>query len=164
MQSSASESSSDLARVLDDLNMLFTIIFAIELLLNLYANWFRPFFSSSWNILDLIVVVLSLASLGPIDLPMNILRMMRVFRVIRLFGRIKALKKMIAACIASVIPMANAFLIMTILASICERSPRAKPLLTAQRAPLPRAGIPPSQPTNCGARGGRLDPGGVVVR
>jgi hypothetical protein len=110
---------SDLANVLSNLNMVFTIIFAIELLINLCANWFLPFFKSGWNIVDLIVVVLSLAALGPIDLPITVLRMMRAFRVIRLFGRIKALKKMIAACVASVVPMMNAFLIMTILASIC---------------------------------------------
>ena len=38
---------------------------------------------------DLFVVSMSLVALGPIDLPISILRLMRAFRIIRMFGRIK---------------------------------------------------------------------------
>ncbi len=105
--------------VLNNLNLFFTAAFTAELLLNLAVHWWMPFFSSGWNLLDMVVVALSLAALGPIDLPMTVLRMMRVFRVIRLFGRMRELKKMIIACMSSLIPMMNAFLIMVIIASIC---------------------------------------------
>ena len=106
-------------------NLVFTVIFAVELLVNLYAHWFWPFVTNGWSLVDTVVVSLSLAALGPIDLPVTALRMMRAFRVIRLFGRLKALKKMIAACLASVVPMLNAFLIMVIIACICEPPARA---------------------------------------
>ena len=62
-------------------------MFLLELLLNLYCNWFWEFFESGWNLLDLVVVTLSLVALGPIPIPISVVRMIRVFRVIRVFGR-----------------------------------------------------------------------------
>jgi hypothetical protein len=40
--------------------------------------------------------------------------------VIRLFGRIKALKNILTALTASIIPVINAFLIMLVIAAFCE--------------------------------------------
>ena len=77
--------------LLANLNFFFTAAFTAELLLNVAANWWRPLLTG-WNLLDLVVVTLSLAALGPIDLPMTVLRMMRVFRVVRLFGRMRELR------------------------------------------------------------------------
>ncbi len=62
---------------------------------------------------------MSLVALGPVNLPVTILRLMRALRVIRLFGRLKALKKMISALTSSIVPMMNAFLILFIILSIC---------------------------------------------
>ena len=39
--------------------------------------------------------------------------------MIRLFGRIKALKNIVTALITSIVPVLNAFLIMLVIASIC---------------------------------------------
>ena len=36
-------------RTLDLLDMFFTIIFSFELALNMFAQWFRPFFNEGWN-------------------------------------------------------------------------------------------------------------------
>ncbi len=104
---------------LTGLNLAFTLAFTVELGLNLTVNWWRPFLASGWNLLDALVVALSLAALGPIDLPMSVLRMMRVFRVIRLFGRMRELRKMIIACMSSLMPMMNAFLIIAPTAGPC---------------------------------------------
>jgi hypothetical protein len=41
--------------------------------------------------------------------------------VIRLFGRITALKNILSALTASIVPVLNAFLIMLVIAAICER-------------------------------------------
>ncbi len=111
--------------LLNVFNLAFTLVFALELVVNLYAHWFWPFVSNGWSMVDLVVVTLSLVALGPIDMPVTALRMMRAFRVIRLFGRLKALKKMIAACLASVVPMLNAFFIMVVIACICEHCSHA---------------------------------------
>jgi hypothetical protein len=43
-----------------------------------------------------------------------------VIRVVRLFGRIKSLKKIISALSASVVPVLNAFLVLLVVACICE--------------------------------------------
>ena len=70
--------------------------------------------------LDALVVVMSLVALGPVGIPVTVLRFMRAFRVIRLFGRMRALKKMISALTLSIVPMMNAFLILFIILSICK--------------------------------------------
>jgi hypothetical protein len=68
---------------------------------------------------DLFVVSLSLVALGPIDIPVSILRLMRAFRIIRMFGRIKTLRNIVGALTASILPVLNAFVILLVFASIC---------------------------------------------
>jgi hypothetical protein len=109
------------------LNFCFTIAFAVELLTNLYAFWLRDFLHNSWSCFDAIVVALSLVTLGPLDFPISVLR---ALRVLRLFGRFHSLKRILAALSASIIPVLNAFLIMLIVAMICDR-PRALPFSLA---------------------------------
>ncbi len=96
-------------------NTVFTLLFAVDLVLNAIAHWFRPFLnngalnfllrfginnlmmlnSAGWNILDIVVVASSLVSLGASFLNLNIIRMLRAMRVIRIFGRVNALKKVL---------------------------------------------------------------------
>jgi hypothetical protein len=107
-------------RVMDASNLFFTAVFTVELAINLFAHWLKPFLCNPWSLLDAFVVLMSLAALiPPVEIPITVLRLMRAFRVIRLFGRLKALKKMISALSASIFPMLNAFLILFIIASIC---------------------------------------------
>ena len=80
-----------LGRGMDLSNYCFTAIFTAELLVNLFAHWLWPFLSNPWSLLDAFVVLMSLVALGPVNIPMTILRLMRAFRVIRLFGRLKVL-------------------------------------------------------------------------
>ena len=68
---------------------------------------------------DLFVVSMSLVALGPIDMPVSILRLMRAFRIIRMFGRIKTLRNIVTALTASILPVLNAFVILLVVASIC---------------------------------------------
>ena len=65
------------------------------------------------------MIILSLVALGPVSLPVSVLRLVRAFRVIRLFGRMRELKKILSALSASIIPELNAFMIMFIVVSIC---------------------------------------------
>jgi hypothetical protein len=103
--------------VLDNMNMGFTVVFTIELLTNMFAHWFKQFATNSWSVFDAIVVLISLVALGPLDFPVSILR---ALRVVRLFGRLQASKKILAALSVSLVPMCNAFFIMLIVAMICE--------------------------------------------
>jgi hypothetical protein len=102
------------------INNAFTVIFAIELSVNLFANWMRKFFSNGWNWLDLLIVFMSLIDLGMSIIPDWLVRLMRAFRVVRLFGQVEQLTKMIPAIAASLLPMVHAFVILAIVVSICE--------------------------------------------
>ena len=114
-----------LGRLDSTLNLIFTIAFTCELVFNAFANWFKRFFANGWNLLDVLIVGMSLVDLGISNIPDWLVKLMRAFRVIRLFGRINALKKMITAVTASIIPMMNAFVILLIILSICEPPPNA---------------------------------------
>ena len=45
--------------------------------------------------------------------------MLRAFRVLRLFGRLRSLRDIFNALIASIVPVLSAFLIIYLVASIC---------------------------------------------
>ena len=102
------------------INLIFTVVFAFELAINMFANWMYTFIRSGWNWFDLFIVIMSLLDFGPLDNPLWLVRLMRAFRVVRLFGRVHELTKMISAITASLFPMMNAFVILIIVLSICE--------------------------------------------
>ncbi len=117
-------SSTQLGGLMDKLNLFFTAYFTVELILNVYAHWLRAFIFSGWNHLDIFVVLMSLLDLSDsVNIPDWFVKLVRAFRVIRLFGRIKELKKMAAAVTASIFPMMNAFVILLICLSICAYHP-----------------------------------------
>ena len=67
------------------MEVVFTVIFALELAVNLFGSWFRPFISDGWNVFDSIVVVISIIGLVVQTLPaVNVLRLIRVFKVCQL--------------------------------------------------------------------------------
>lgn len=100
-------------KMFENVDLAFTIVFTIELVINAYGNWAAPFFSNGWSMFDLLVVSVSLLALFLSNLPgFSILRLMRVFRVVRLFGRLKSLKKIVNAIIRSIIPVLNSFVIL----------------------------------------------------
>jgi hypothetical protein len=78
------------AASLDRLDFCFTCLFVVELLVNLYANWLAPFLRSAYNVVDAAVIVLSVATLaGASVLPMSVVRTLRAFRALRLFGKFR---------------------------------------------------------------------------
>jgi hypothetical protein len=111
---------------LEHIDTFFTVVFTVELVINAYAHWFWSFALDGWNAFDTAVVALSLVALGPIAMPINVLRSLRAFRVVRLFGRMAALRDIVASVTAAVVPVLNAFLVMLIVASICNPSERGE--------------------------------------
>ena len=79
---------------------------------------------------------MSVMSLIVTNQPTGIVRILRALRVIRLFGRVKSLKKIISALTMALLPVLNVFLILFLLMGICEL-PR---LIDLQFAPTPREG------------------------
>ena len=104
---------------LEIMDKIFTVLFAIELCINAFAHWFKPFISDGWNIFDVLVVTISLIALGPVKIPVNVIRSLRAFRLIRIFRRFKGLKNIVSGLASSVSPVLQALLVLFIAMAIC---------------------------------------------
>lgn len=99
--------------------LLFNIIFAVELLINMEGHYFLPFWKNSWNVFDFFVVLTSLISMGVSGLPgLSVLRLFRAFRAFRLARRIPTLRKLIVGVIATLPPVSTAFAILIMVLGI----------------------------------------------
>ena len=68
---------------------------------------------------DLTIITVSLIQLGLSELPgVKHLRILRTFRVIRIFGRLRQLRSIIHAIVSSIIPVTQAFIIGIIVIAI----------------------------------------------
>ena len=95
------------------------VIFLLELILNLYGHWWRPFLQSGWNYLDTVVVIIGVIGLMRIDLgDFKRIKIIRAFRILRLFKRVESLNQILSALIRSIPGVLNAFIVMV------RRSPR----------------------------------------
>ena len=100
------EEDTPFARTLEYVDLAFTITSAIELVMNMFANWtfdddccMPAFFLDGWNLFDFVVVSISILAYILTSLPgISILRLLRVFRVLRLFPRLQSLRMIINAC------------------------------------------------------------------
>lgn len=106
--------------VFEVMEIIFAFIFAFELAVNMYGSWCRPFFESGWNWFDLIIVLISLFTLGlGSGIPgITTLRLFRAFRVIRLFKRIPSLKKIVEGVIQAIPGVSNALIVLIMIMSI----------------------------------------------
>ena len=96
------------------------VIFLIELLVNLYGSFWRPFVANPWNYLDTLVVIVGVFSLCNVTLPspLDQLKILRAFRILRLFKRIESLNKILVALVRSIPGVMNAFAVMFIFMAI----------------------------------------------
>ena len=105
-------------------DMVFTILFTIELVINMFGHWFWEFWQDSWNVFDFFVVGVSLISLALSTNGANAVRSVRLvrafrsFRVMRLFGRLQSIRKIIVAAARSLAPVGNAFFIVLLIMAI----------------------------------------------
>mmetsp|Transcript_43441 Transcript_43441/g.80930 ORF Transcript_43441/g.80930 Transcript_43441/m.80930 type:complete len:578 (-) Transcript_43441:10-1743(-) len=99
--------------------LFFNACFTVELIVNMYGNWFFDFWSSAWNVFDFVIVWISLISMIFKDLPgITVLRLFRAFRVFRLFKRIKNLRVIIEGVLKSLPGVCNAFFVLSLIMSI----------------------------------------------
>jgi hypothetical protein len=114
---------------LDSLDLAFTLLFAVELLVNMISHFNMmpfPFLSDFGNITDIVVVIVSLATavttrtntFATDNGSIKVIRVMRVFRVVRVFKRLVALRLIIRSIVNSAIPVMNTFLVMLIATSV----------------------------------------------
>jgi len=117
--------------VFEIIDLIFTGLFAFELLVTLLAHWFFEFWTHGWHIFDSAIVAVSLASVANADMPaVNSIRAIRVLRAVRLLRKSKSLAPIVHALFASILPVLNSFvllgLITAIYASMAVRVPRRR--------------------------------------
>lgn len=102
------------------LDTVCSIIFTIELAVNLYGSFWRPFVSNPWNYLDTVVVIVGIITMANVSLPPGVdkVKILRAFRILRLFKRIKSLNKILVALVRSIPGVMNAFIVMFIFMAI----------------------------------------------
>jgi len=100
--------------------IFFGVVFLVELMINMYGSWFRPFFSVGWNYFDMLVVAVGIMMIANVTLPgpLSKISMLRAFRVFRLFGRIASLRKILLSIRKAIPGVMNAFIIMTLVVCI----------------------------------------------
>eukprot|EP00927_Polykrikos_kofoidii_P031248 TRINITY_DN2689_c0_g1_i4.p2 TRINITY_DN2689_c0_g1~~TRINITY_DN2689_c0_g1_i4.p2 ORF type:complete len:365 (+),score=65.38 TRINITY_DN2689_c0_g1_i4:36-1130(+) len=98
----------------------FSVCFLLELLVNMYGSWMRPFFRHVWNWFDMFVVLIGILSITkcPLPGPLKLVRMFRAFRVFRLFARIESLMKILVSLERALPGVLNAFVIMLLVVCI----------------------------------------------
>jgi len=106
--------------VFEGLELFYNVAFTIELGINIYGHWFCLFWHSSWNIFDVVVVVIGIIDTAKVPLPkaLTLLRTIRAFRVFRLFRRVESLNKILRSITHAMPGVANAFLILPIIMAI----------------------------------------------
>jgi len=107
--------------VLEKVDVGFTTVFTAELMINMYAHLWWDFVSNGWCIFDFLVIAVSLITIfgeGLPAMPITIFRLVRTFRVLRLFGRLESIRSIINALSASLLPVMNAFFIMFIVLAL----------------------------------------------
>lgn len=107
---------------LEKLELVFTVVFAMECALKIAAYGFikgtRSYLRDGWNVLDFVIVVLGLLGLIPGVPNLSVLRSFRVLRPLRSVSKLPSLRKIATAFIESVSELANVgVLLLFILAS-----------------------------------------------
>lgn len=90
----------------------FTLLFSLELALNMYGSMCIDFFTA-WNLFDVFVVLVGLLDLLAVPLPgwSNCIKLGRTFRVFRIFARVEEMNNIISSLLSAVPGMLHAFTI-----------------------------------------------------
>lgn len=100
----------------DTVDKILTSLFILELALNMTAYWFWDFWGNGWMLFDCLVVTMSVIELFlPDNMPgVKQIRVLRSFRIFRVFGRLPALRVLINSLLSSLVPLSYAFMVMLI--------------------------------------------------
>ena len=127
----------NLSVLLNRFNSAFVCLFTVELAINAFANWFWPFVQDFWNSLDASLILLSVASALAPDQSPALASVLRAVRVIRVIGKIRALRKVVTALGTALLPVLSVFFILFLLMGVGERLSGSLP--TRPRPARPRA-------------------------
>ncbi|PFX17439.1 Sodium channel protein type 4 subunit alpha B [Stylophora pistillata] len=109
---------SQFKKVLDVLNLMFTIIFTVEMILKLVALGPLYYIQGKWNIFDGIIVIISLVDTG-LELAdfkessgTSVFRTFRLFRILKLAQSWETMRRLLSTISNSVGPIGNITLIL----------------------------------------------------
>jgi voltage-gated sodium channel len=97
--------------LIEQWNMYFLFIFTGELVLEFLAQGPRKYFSSGWNIFDVIVVGLSYIAVSP---AISALRTLRVVRVFRLVSAVPQMRRVVEALFGAMPGILASFAILVV--------------------------------------------------
>ncbi len=118
---------SDLSQLLDVAEIVYLVIFTLEMLLKFISLGFlnpastkHPggYFKDSWNILDFIIVISSFINLFPGVTNISPLRILRVLRPLRAINNVPGLKIMVDTLLSSMRALGNVAILISFLMTI----------------------------------------------
>lgn len=100
-----------------------TVIFVLEaalkiIALGLYFNGPWAYLKQVWNVIDFIIIVMSILSLSPTTNSLSSFKMLRIFRALRLITKSDGLKVAVSALLQAIPNVANVTIIMLLFFSI----------------------------------------------
>ena len=110
---------SDWNSVLDQADIVFTIIFLIECVIKILAMGFirhkNAYLKDAWNWMDFLIVIVSVASLTPgLDQSsLKALRTSRILRPLRSMSQLQSMRKLLETFFASIPGLINVCIFMT---------------------------------------------------
>jgi voltage-gated sodium channel len=97
--------------IFENLDLLFLLIFTLELVLEFLAQGPRRYFSNGWNVFDVIVVGLCYLSTAP---SIAALRTLRVLRVLRLVSNVPQMRRVVEALISAMPGIFATFMVLVV--------------------------------------------------
>ena len=108
-------------KVFEEIDVIFTWIFTVELVVTFVAHAFMLFFQDAWRLFDTIIVLVSHISLSGADLPaVNSIRAVRVLRAVRLLKKSKSLRPIVDALFSSILPVLNSMVLLALITGTCS--------------------------------------------
>ena len=101
-----------------ELDLVFQVFYILELLLNLFVNWWLPFISDGWSVFDSFCVIIGLFGTVTGVSSAQVVRSIRILRIIRIFRRFKTLQNIVLAISKCVFKIFHTFLIIAIVLAI----------------------------------------------
>jgi voltage-gated sodium channel len=95
----------------ENLDLLFLLIFTLELVLEFLASGPKRYFKNGWNIFDVIVVGLCYLSTAP---SIAALRTLRVLRVLRLVSNVPQMRRVVEALISATPGILATFMVLVV--------------------------------------------------
>jgi hypothetical protein len=93
--------SRETSNTFDSIDHAFTIFYVLELMLNLFVNWFWPFVTNGWSLFDTLAVTMSVigALLNTID-PGHSNNDLSVIRSVRMYVTLECMLHSVYSCLA----------------------------------------------------------------